>query len=113
MQSYSYVRCGEQPQTAPAFLLPSTGSFHLRGWLQTSTDVAQGAAIKLALSTGQPPNIRGGGDHMENLANNLELAFKEREKTREPEEKVCFEPWHVNPVEKPLRVRFQEMFRRV
>ena len=50
---------------------------------------------------------------MENLANNLELAFKEREKTREPEEKVCFEPWHVNPVEKPLRVRFQEMFRRV
>jgi len=50
---------------------------------------------------------------MENLANNIELAFKEKEKTRELEEMVCFEPWHVSPIEKPLHVHFQEMFRRV
>lgn len=38
---------------------------------------------------------------MENPANNLKLAFKEKGKTREPEEMVCFEPWHISPVEKP------------
>lgn len=37
---------------------------------------------------------------MENLANNPDLAFKEKEKTREPEEMVCFEPWHIDPVGK-------------
>ena len=39
---------------------------------------------------------------MENPANNLELAFKEKEKTREPEEMVCFEPGHISPVKAPI-----------
>lgn len=29
---------------------------------------------------------------METPANSLDLAFKEKEKTREPEERVCFGP---------------------
>lgn len=42
----------------------------------------------------------GGGNCRENPANNPELVFKEKGKTRGSEEMVCFEPSHISPVER-------------
>lgn len=49
---------------------------------------------------------------MENSANNLELAFKEK-KNKEPEETASLEPRHIGPTRKDPSMCFLERSRRV